>query len=66
MGGGTDKTPSTHDGEIDKSIPLFTESIELCGVSYTEITGYRMAHVDGDNLTDKGEKDEIIRDKDEI
>lgn len=37
--GGTDETPSAHDGEVDDSIALLTKSIECCEAFYAEIAG---------------------------
>lgn len=59
-------TPSAHDREIDGSISLFTESIEFSEAFDTEIARYRMTDVDGDDLADEGEKDDVVCNEDEI
>lgn len=63
---GTDKTPSTHDGEIDGGITLFTESVEFCEACYAKMARYGMTDVDGNNLADEGEKDNVECNEDKI
>lgn len=63
---GTHVAPSTHDREIDGSISLFTESVEFCEAVYAETARYSMTDVDGDDLADEGEKDDVVCNEDEI